>query len=139
MPDNLSPEDRRKTMRSIKSAHTRPERRLRALLSAMKYSGWRLNPQDIPGKPDIAFIDKKVAIFVDGCFWHGCPICNRPIPVTNRAYWEIKIQGNIDRDKNYDKHLRGIGWKVIRIWEHEIKKGDPWKKFVKRLLKDLER
>jgi DNA mismatch endonuclease, patch repair protein len=122
MPDNLSPEDRIRTMRAVKSQNTSPERRLRAMLAGMGLRGWRVNPKDIVGKPDIAFSRERLAIFVDGCFWHGCPECNRSMPEDNKEYWSRKIERNIQRDISNTEKLQVDGWKVVRIWEHQLKK-----------------
>lgn len=122
MTDNLSPEDRKKTMRAVKGKRTTLERRLRAMLAGMGLRGWRLNYDAGIGKPDAAFVEEKVAIFVDGCFWHGCPVCNRPMPVANQEYWERKIGRNVERDRRYDAELKAAGWRVVRIWGHELKK-----------------
>lgn len=111
-------------MRSVKSKRTTPERRLQAMLAGLGISGWRMNPEDIEGKPDFVFDDAKVAIFVDGCFWHKCPVCDRPMPVTNREYWEKKINRNVQRDKRRTFRLEETGWTVIRIWEHDLIKGE---------------
>lgn len=69
-------------------------------------------------RPDIVFTRARVAVFVDGCFWHRCPIHGR-LPRTNPAYWAAKLQGNADRDQIVDQCLTDEGWTVIRIWEHE--------------------
>jgi DNA mismatch endonuclease Vsr len=122
LPDNLSPEDRLRTMRAVTSQKTGPERRLRALLAGLRIKGWVVNPKNIPGNPDFAFPHQKLAIFVDGCFWHGCPECQRPLPVNNHAYWARKIQRNIERDKLNTAALLAGGWRVLRIWEHRLKK-----------------
>jgi DNA mismatch endonuclease, patch repair protein len=68
----------------------------------------------------VVFLRCRVAIFLDGCFWHGCSRC-RSIPATNKAFWKAKIQGNIERDRNVTRMLRAMGWKVLRIWEHDLK------------------
>jgi DNA mismatch endonuclease, patch repair protein len=120
--DNLSAEDRKKTMRAVKGKRTSPERRLRAMLAGMGLRGWRVNYDEGIGKPDVAFAEQKVAIFVDGCFWHGCPVCNRPMPATNVEYWERKIRRNVERDRRYDDELAAAGWLVVRVWGHELKK-----------------
>jgi DNA mismatch endonuclease (patch repair protein) len=122
MPDNLSPQDRLKTMRAVKGKGTGLERSLRAMLAGMGLSGWRTNASDLPGKPDVAFDGQKVVIFVDGCFWHGCPICRRPLPVAHHAYWEAKIAANVARSQRTATALAADGWEVVRIWEHEIKR-----------------
>jgi DNA mismatch endonuclease, patch repair protein len=121
MSDNLSPADRRRTMQAVKGKGTRIERRLFAMLAGMGFSGWKQNVAEITGKPDVAFLDLQVALFVDGCFWHGCPVCKRPLPVTNREYWERKIGRNVARAKSQNRELRRTGWTVMRIWEHEMK------------------
>jgi DNA mismatch endonuclease (patch repair protein) len=90
------------------------------LLASMGLKGWRQNAVDVIGKPDVAFPSRKVAIFIDGCFWHGCPTCKRPLPTTNRAYWQRKIQRNVMLAKSYNRALRRSGWTVLRIWEHEM-------------------
>jgi DNA mismatch endonuclease (patch repair protein) len=122
MADNLKPEDRQKAMRAVKGKGTTPERRLFAMLVGMGLKGWRKNAGDIIGKPDVAFRNEQVAIFVDGCFWHGCPYCQRKLmPETNRPYWERKINRNIELAKSNNQKLLENQWVVIRIWEHELK------------------
>jgi DNA mismatch endonuclease, patch repair protein len=120
MVDNLKPEDRRKTMQAVKSKRTKLEKRLFSMLAGMGLNGWKQNACTVIGKPDVVFFDQKIAIFVDGCFWHGCPICRRKLPQTNFEYWERKISRNIELAKSYDQQLRNNGWTVIRIWDHEI-------------------
>jgi DNA mismatch endonuclease (patch repair protein) len=120
MVDNLSPEDRRKTMQAVKGKRTKLEKRLFSMLAGMSLKGWKQNASNVSGKPDVIFAKQKVAIFVDGCFWHGCPICQRKLPQTNREYWERKIARNVELAKSHNQQLRNDGWTVIRIWEHEI-------------------
>lgn len=122
MPDNLSPENRRKAMRAIKSRGTSCERALWAMLAGMRLKGWRKNPADVPGKPDVVFDAEKAAIFVDGCFWHGCPLCDRGVPETNREYWLRKIERNRRRAEEVTEILRAQGWTVLRIWEHQMRR-----------------
>ena len=81
--------------------------------------GWRRH-YNIKGKPDFVFPKKKIAIFLDGCFWHGCKC--KTIPQNNREYWLKKIKGNMKRDRLVKRNLEAKGWKVLRIWEHSIKK-----------------
>lgn len=95
-------------------------------------SGWRRN-QPVFGKPDFIFPKKKVAVFVDGCFWHGCPK-HSTSPKNNREFWEKKLGANKDRDKLVNGELRKKGWVVVRIWEHELKEKD---KVAKRISKGL--
>lgn len=120
MSDNLSPEDRQKTMRAVKGKATKLERRLWAMLVGMGVKGWTKNASTVIGKPDVAFVDRKIAIFIDGCFWHGCPHCQRQLPRTNEEYWARKIKRNIELAQIYNSTLRQDGWIVIRIWEHEM-------------------
>jgi DNA mismatch endonuclease (patch repair protein) len=96
------------------------EQTLLALLKRDKITGWRRHLL-LPGKPDFAFPKQKVAVFVDGCFWHGCPKCYTR-PKTNRAFWDRKREQNMARDRRVDRQLRRQGWKVIRIWQHSLQK-----------------
>ncbi|MGO8701775.1 MAG: very short patch repair endonuclease [Limisphaerales bacterium] len=95
------------------------ERRLRALLVAASISGWNLNRRDLFGRPDFFFPRRRVAIFVDGCFWHGCRTCGH-IPKTNSIFWKAKIQRNQARDRNTTQTLRQQGIRVLRFWEHDL-------------------
>ena len=107
-------------MKAVKGKKTRLEKRFFSMLAGMNLKGWRQNASDISGKPDVAFINEKVAIFIDGCFWHGCPFCKRKLPQTNHRYWANKIARNVELAKFYNKRLRNDGWIVIRVWEHQI-------------------
>ena len=89
------------------------------LLRQAGISGWRRH-LPIPGRPDFSFRKQKVAVFVDGCFWHGCPKCFR-LPKQNRFFWKTKIEGNRRRDRSVNGRLRRMGWKVIRIRECQLK------------------
>lgn len=95
------------------------EMRLREILKAYGLTGWRRHFR-VMGCPDFAFPAERVAIFVDGCFWHGCPKCQRT-PQTNSAFWVKKFATNRARDREVTKQLRATGWHVIRIWEHSLK------------------
>ncbi|HLW79465.1 MAG TPA: very short patch repair endonuclease [Terriglobia bacterium] len=75
----------------------------------------------LPGSPDLVLVAARLAIFVDGCFWHGCPL-HGTIPKTNTSFWQAKIHRNRERDRVVDQRLRAAGWMTIRIWEHEIRK-----------------
>lgn len=139
MTDNLTPEDRRRTMQAVKSKDTRLERRLFAMLAGMGLKGWNKHAREVQGKPDVVFPLQKVAIFVDGCFWHGCSTCNRPLPQTNQEYWEKKIGRNVRKAEATDKILRADGWSVIRIWGHELtklKKLDGVRALIRHTLKE---
>lgn len=108
-------------MRSNKRSNTTPELQLRRLLHARGLR-YRVDFPPDPGSrrrhADIVFTKAKLAVFVDGCFWHGCPI-HATLPVTNRSYWEPKLQRNKERDAETNEHLERLGWTVIRVWEHE--------------------
>jgi DNA mismatch endonuclease, patch repair protein len=102
------------------SVDTKPERRLRSELHRRGFR-FRKHLRPVPGlrcKPDIVFPRDRVAVFVDGCFWHGCPLHGRR-PSTNAAYWATKIERNVARDQANSDVLRGDGWRVVRVWEHE--------------------
>jgi DNA mismatch endonuclease (patch repair protein) len=111
-----------KTMRSIRGARNKTtEMRLRATLARAEVRGWRVRPNDLPGKPDIVFPWQHVVVFTDGCFWHGCPTCYKA-PSRNAKYWAAKISANAKRDRRVARELRSRGWSVLRIWEHALKK-----------------
>ena len=112
-----------KSMRGNVRKDTKPEMELRRLLREAGYTGYRLQWK-VPGRPDICYPGRKVAIFVNGCFWHRCPICNLPMPKNNREFWEAKFSGNVERDRRNIGLLEADGWHVIVVWECEIKK-DP--------------
>ena len=92
---------------------------LAKLFRAQKIHGWRRH-LPLPGKPDFAFRKSKVAVFVDGCFWHCCPKCSNK-PVNNREFWAVKLASNVARDKRVTQELSKKGWRVLRIWEHELR------------------
>ncbi len=119
MPDNVSKEKRSEVMAAVKSKGNRStELKLIGIMRKFHFSGWRRN-QPLIGKPDFVFRRERVAVFVDGCFWHGCPKCYRR-PSSSREYWDKKVQGNIERDRKVSESLSNDGWTVIRIWEHEL-------------------
>jgi len=107
-------------MRAVRSKDNRStERCLRLALVRAGVSGWKFHPPSIVGNPDFLFSEERLAVFVDGCFWHGCSICGH-LPRKNSAYWAMKIQRNQMRDRKTTRRLRGAGFTVYRIWEHEI-------------------
>ena len=114
-------EKRSKAMSAVKGkGNTTTERRLRSALASAGIAGWRMHPSHIPGRPDFFFADSRLAVFVDGCFWHGCPKCGH-YPKTNASFWKAKIDGNRERDEQKTKELRQAGYDVIRFWEHELR------------------
>jgi DNA mismatch endonuclease (patch repair protein) len=109
---------RSEQMARIKSKDTRPELQLRRALWAAGLR-YRLK-SSLPGSPDIVIHRASLAIFVDGCFWHACPEHYR-VPATNPTYWRNKRVRNEDRDRRADQELHERGWRVLRVWEHEVK------------------
>src|SRR5262252_3177088 len=108
-------------MKANRRTNTKPELALRSALHAMGYryrKDFRLDLAARRVRPDIAFTARKVAVFVDGCFWHSCPEHGSK-PSSNAWYWEPKLRRNVDRDRAADAALGGAGWTVIRFWEHE--------------------
>lgn len=124
MVDFVSREKRANIMRGSKSKDTRPELAVRQLLHGLGYR-FRVHRRDLPGKPDLAFIGRKKAIFVNGCFWHQhldgeCPISRKPESNTN--FWNEKFRANRERDARNAQRLAAEGWDVLTIWECETKK-----------------
>lgn len=109
---------RSRIMSSIHGKWTRHERMLHGVLKSRKIKH-RMHPR-MEGNPDAVLKDSKTAIFIDGCFWHGCKRCYQE-PQTNRDYWITKIISNRKRDRKHTRLLRGMGYDVIRIWEHDEK------------------
>lgn len=122
MPDWLTPEQRSRNMAAIRSSGTSPEDRL---LAALRVAFPRRKvvegPREVPGRPDFYLPGLRLAIFADGCFWHGCPEHGRT-PDDNRSYWEPKLARNRARDLEVDRALRQAGIRPVRLWEHELKK-----------------
>ena len=118
--DNLTPEQRKMNMRNVKSKNTTPEKIIAKELKKQKIY-FAKNVKTITGTPDFVFRRRKVVIFVDSDFWHGHP--KRCImPKSNRDYWDNKILNNRLRDRKVNKELKLQGWKVVRLWEYDIKK-----------------
>jgi DNA mismatch endonuclease, patch repair protein len=113
--------ERSRLMRAVKSyGNTSTELQLRAILRAQRVTGWRRH-LPLPGKPDFAFPRERLAVFVDGCFWHGCPECYAR-PKTNIRFWREKYAYNRARDALVSRTLRKAGWTVLRLWEHELRR-----------------
>jgi DNA mismatch endonuclease, patch repair protein len=118
MVDTRTKVDRRRIMAAVRQRDTMPEMELRRALFSAGIRGWRCNYGRVPGRPDIAWPSMRVALFVDGAFWHGHPSRHRP--GRSGKYWDVKIAGNVARDRRVDGELRMAGWEVIRIWDFEI-------------------
>jgi len=119
--DKISSDKRSDNMRKIKSKHTKPELVVRKMLYSDGFR-YRINVKNLPGTPDIVFIKKKIAIFINGCFWHCHDNCPKfRYPKSNLDYWIKKLDYNVERDKLAYEKLKNMGWKVIVIWECELK------------------
>ncbi len=116
MADVFSKEKRSDIMSKVRSERTKPELIMKRILDGRIFN---YHPKNIKGNPDFANKKRKMAIFIDGCFWHGCPKHCR-MPKSNKEYWGPKIQRNVKRDKKHTGELKKGGWTVIRLWEHEV-------------------
>jgi DNA mismatch endonuclease (patch repair protein) len=135
MADTFSPATRSSVMARIRATgNKQTELRFVQILRGNGIAGWRRH-QSIVGRPDFIFRREKVAVFVDGCFWHGCTKHGRS-PTSNRAYWLPKLLRTKRRDSRNTKNLRILGWKVIRLWEHDLVSED---RIVRGLLRALRR
>ncbi|OCA75431.1 very short patch repair endonuclease [Chryseobacterium arthrosphaerae] len=136
MSDKHTPEQRRFNMQQIKGTNTKPEILLRRLLFSKGFR-YRINNKNLPGKPDIVLKKYKTVIFVNGCFWHGHENCRYyVIPKTRTEFWTDKINGNKKRDKKNTELLIQMGWKVITVWECELKK-DKVDQTIEKLINEL--
>jgi len=123
--DKRSPVPKSETVSRVMSANrakdSKPELTLRKALWHAGLRGYRLHYKRVPGRPDISYVGKKLAIFVHGCFWHRCPTCNYTLPKNNTEFWQAKFDRNVARDQKKAEDLRNIGWTVITVWECEMK------------------
>jgi|SRR6266850_1951014 len=117
--DPLTPAERSRCMSRIRGKDTKIEMQLRTAIWS-KGLRYRLHAK-LPGTPDLAFPKSKVALFIDGCFWHGCPE-HGVRPKTNRGFWAKKLKQNFARDERTNVELRRTGWKVVRCWEHDVER-----------------
>jgi DNA mismatch endonuclease (patch repair protein) len=135
MTDTRTPEQRRRIMTAVRNADTGPELQLRRALHAAGVRGWRCHYKRAHGKPDIAWPSLRVAVFVDGAFWHGHP--SRHKIGRSGSYWDEKIARNVERDRQTDAALQKDGWIVVRAWDFEIARELPLVvERVKRALRD---
>ena len=123
--DNRTPESRSRNMSRIPSKNTKPEETVRKYLFSQGFR-YRKNVSNLPGKPDIVLSKYNTVVFVNGCFWHAHQGCKWFVPPkSNSEFWQKKFAYNIERDeKNYNR-LRDLGWKVIIVWECEVRHGNP--------------
>jgi len=126
---------RSRTMSAIRGKNTKTtERTLRMALSRTGIRGWELHPRDILGKPDLYFRQQRLAVFLDGCFWHGCAKCGH-IPKTRRPFWRAKILRNKERDKVNARKLRQSKIRVVRVWEHSLSNKDGCRQVVAKIVR----
>jgi DNA mismatch endonuclease, patch repair protein len=135
MPDVFTKRKRSEVMSRIRGrGNKETELALAGLFRKHCVTGWRRN-QPVFGKPDFVFPNARVAVFVDGCFWHACPKHSN-MPANNRTFWKKKLASNKLRDLTVNKTLRKAGWRVVRIWQHELTKSPQ--RSVERIKRILE-
>lgn len=135
MTDIFSTEKRSDVMSKIKSENTKPEKIVRSLLFSAGYR-FRLHSKELPGKPDIVLPKYKTVVFVNGCFWHGHENCKEGgIPKTNSQFWRDKILKNKERDERVSNELKQEGWKVLVVWECQLKDKERLLSFFRKELK----
>lgn len=135
MTDPLTSRERSELMAKVRSTgNLSTEVRAESALLASNIGGW-VKHHAILGKPDFYFPAEKLVVFVDGCFWHGCPLHGR-LPKTNVEYWQTKIEQNRKRDLKIRRRLRKQGYHVMRVWEHNLR-SDTWLKRLRSILKRL--
>ena len=121
MADHLTKEERSRNMSRVRGKNTKPERKIRSLLHRMGYR-FSLHRKDLPGKPDIILPKYQSVVLVHGCFWHMCTKCGAgTIPETRKAFWKKKLEGNAERDRRNVFDLKKAGWKVVTVWECELR------------------
>lgn len=113
----------RHVMQANRSSNTGPEMQVRHALREAGLPGYRLHWKKASGRPDVCYPGRKVAIFVNGCFWHRCPYCSLPEPRSNVSFWEEKFARNRARDQRNHAELLDAGWTVVVVWECRLKKG----------------
>jgi DNA mismatch endonuclease (patch repair protein) len=122
MVDRLTPEARSRNMAAIRGKDTAPELAVRRMLHAMGYR-FRLHRRDLPGSPDIVMPARHTAVFVHGCFWHQHKRCTHaPTPTSRTAYWLPKLAANVARDARNQRELREMGWRVVVVWECQVRR-----------------
>jgi DNA mismatch endonuclease (patch repair protein) len=124
--DPLTPKERSTRMALVRATRNKStEMHVAAHLVRNGIRGWQRNPPGIVGRPDFYFPQQRIVVFVDGCFWHGCPTCKRNTPRSRREFWQNKIATNRRRDRKVQRLLRAEGYRVVRIWEHALS-GGKW-------------
>lgn len=121
VPPPASSETTSRVMRANRRRDTGPELRLRKALRDAGIKGYRVDYAKAPGRPDICFVGKRLAVFVHGCFWHRCPLCSPSTPKTNSDFWALKFAKNTERDERKRRELEAAGWTVLIAWECRIR------------------
>lgn len=133
MADIWNKQKRSDVMSLIRSSGNKAtELRLIEIFREYGITGWLRN-RKLPGKPDFTFRRERIVVFVDGCFWHGCPKCYKR-PASNQEYWDDKIVANRKRDRLVNRELKSLGWQVVRVWQHQLSNPE---RFVTKLRKVL--
>lgn len=121
MTDSVPSSVRSQIMARVRSKGMKPEMKVRRVLHGLGYR-YRLHRDDLPGKPDLAFLSRRMVVFVNGCFWHSHCGCSRVrIPATNRKYWTDKLNKNRNRDEHNVRLLKESGWRVVVVWECQLR------------------
>lgn len=132
--DSLSPAERSEIMARVRSKNSQPELFVRKLVFALGYR-YRLHVKDLPGHPDLAFRKRRKVIFIHGCFWHGHAGCTLArIPKSRLEFWVPKLEGNKQRDRRTERALRKDGWRVLTIWECQLKNTENLESRIRRFL-----
>lgn len=135
-PDPLTKLERSQLMSKVRSRGNRStEMAVESALLDLDLGGWVKHPKGIPGCPDFYFLRSKLAVFVDGCFWHVCPKCTRNMPQSRRQFWATKLDENRRRDRRVRWQLRRQGIRTMRIWEHSATTG-KWLPRLTRMIKE---
>lgn len=137
MADTMTPEQRSRCMAAIKGKDTKPEMIVRKYLFSRGLR-FRVQVRKLPGNPDIVLPKYKTVVFVNGCFWHGHEGCRYyRLPKSNVEFWENKIKNNVARDARNEKELKALGWRVIRVWECDIRKVAGREEYLQGLYKSI--
>ena len=135
MTDHVDPSKRSSIMAAVHAKDTAPEMAVRRIVHALGYR-YRLHSAQLPGKPDLVFVSRRKIVFVHGCFWHRHSMCKyATIPKTRRDFWMEKFSRNAERDRKVRLELKHLGWKVLTVWQCELKKPE---KLTERLIEFLE-
>lgn len=134
MTDRITPKRRSWLMSQIRSTDTKPEIAVRSSLHSLGFR-FRLHRKDLPGTPDIVLPGRDAVVFVHGCFWHGHRCKKTGMPKSRMEYWVPKIEANRRRDAKKRRQLKTLGWKVVVVWECELKKPE---KLTTKLLKEID-